>query len=69
MSTVYITLQQEAELALQAAGQRLTRAQQGVKDFAASHHGCGMPSDIEIELDEALRNFAKAERDLRELRG
>lgn len=69
MATTYITLQEGARLALDAARQRLALAQQAVKDFASLNHGHGMPSDIEIELDEAGRTVAKAERDLLELRG
>ena len=79
MSTAYISLVSEAELALAAAAQRLAKSRQILKDFLAEHAD-QVPAPelreswererdvLETEVDEAQRVFRKCQEDLAELK-
>jgi hypothetical protein len=79
MSTSYISLVSEAELALAAAAQRLAKSRQNLKDFLAEHADQVAPPELqeswererdvlETEVDEAQRVFRKCKDDLEELK-
>jgi hypothetical protein len=69
LSTTYISLTTEAELALAAAEQRLAKAHENLTHFLAEHAGNDALAEmLVIELDEAERFLRKCHKDLAELK-
>jgi hypothetical protein len=77
MSVRYVSLADEAQLALSGAQQRLARAQQALRDFQLEHDGQAVSSELraslererhllDVELDEAERQCRKARKDFAE---
>src|SRR5881296_3235944 len=72
VSVSYISLDQEAALALQGAQCRLAKAKRELEDFVAEHGAViGSPDErqrerhaLEIEADDAARQVTKAAEDL-----
>ena len=78
MSTRYISLSDEARLALSGAQQRLARAQQALTDFQLEHDGQMVSPELRVSLererhlldvehDEAERQCRKALKDFQDL--
>jgi len=76
MAASYISLEQEAAMALMGAQSRLAKAKRELEEFVAEHGAnVGSPDErhslereryaLEVELDDSTRQVAKAAEDLK----